>query len=183
MSYQAKLCHLLNNYPISCESESKLIKKMLEFANKDARCFERSNTYGHFTGSAWLLSPDGKSVLLTHHKKLNMWLQPGGHADNETDIIKVAMREAQEESGIQKIKIINDAIFDIDAHQFPAKGDMPEHIHFDIRFLLQAEQTEFMTSDESNMLAWFDYEQLANMQDELDPSVWRMALKWNNLQR
>lgn len=182
MSHQQKLSDLLAAYrpPDSAEQTTK--NNMLAFANEHNNCFDRLNIHGHFTGSAWLISPDKQSALLTHHKKLNMWLQPGGHAEGETDIKAIALREAQEESGIQSIHLLEAGIFDIDAHLFPAKGDMPEHTHFDIRFLIQAEEHEYNKSEESNELGWFTYLQLEAMSGELDPSVWRMAQKWHAMQ-
>lgn len=179
MSHQQQLCNLLAAYGANSEIEQATLDKMLAFAKKYPDCFDRLNAHGHFTGSAWLISPDAQSALLTHHKKLNMWLQPGGHAEDETDIRAVALREAQEESGIDHIHCLEAGIFDIDAHQFPANGDMPEHTHFDIRFLIQAEEYEHNKSEESNELKWFTYPQFKAMSGELDPSVWRMAQKWH----
>ena len=86
--------------------------------------FERTLAIGHFTGSAWLVSGDGARVLLTHHRKLGRWLQLGGHADGDTDLRRVALREAEEESGLHGLAV-ESGIFDLDRHRIPARGDEP----------------------------------------------------------
>ena len=87
-------------------------------------------------GSAWLVSPDGKQALLTHHKN---WLlvAVGGHSDGESDTLLVSKREAEEESGL-RVEPLDETIFDIDIHEIPARGDEPAHFHFDVRFLFRA---------------------------------------------
>jgi 8-oxo-dGTP pyrophosphatase MutT (NUDIX family) len=120
-------------------------------------------------------------VLLTHHRKLGRWIQLGGHADGEADLLAVAVREAREESGIADIRPVHEEIFDLDVHLNPAHGHVGPHTHFDVRFLLQTcGDDRFAVSDESHALAWFTYEELAAL--ELDDAVRRMALKWKRLQ-
>src|SRR4051794_7952145 len=67
------------------------------FVRQYAECFHRSLAIGHLTGSAWLLDTTGGRVLLTHHRKLDRWIQLGGHADGDPDLLGVALREAREE--------------------------------------------------------------------------------------
>lgn len=132
---------------------------------------------GHFTGSAWLVSRDGQRVLLTHHRKLQRWLQLGGHADGDRDLARVALREAQEESGLADLDV-EPAIFDLDRHRIPARGDEPAHWHYDVRFVVHARGSEaFAVSAESLALAWCDIARLAG-DPETDASVRRMAQKW-----
>ena len=97
---------------------------------------------GHITGSAWVVDIAGNRVLLADHAKLGRWLQPGGHSDGDPDTLAVALREAREESGLD-VRALDDAIFDIDVHRIPARGDEPAHLHFDVRFLVQAEHDQF----------------------------------------
>lgn len=99
---------------------------------REPQAFLRSNLAGHFTGSAWLVSGDGQRALLMHHRKLNRWLQPGGHADGDTDLARVALREAEEESGLSEL-VVEPDIFDLDRHRIPARGEEPEHWHYDAR--------------------------------------------------
>lgn len=119
--------------------------------------YVRTNLAGHITGSAFLFSRDYRKVLLTHHKKLNKWLQFGGHSDGDTDTRHVAQRETTEESGIADFTPLTDAIFDVDVHPIPANAtkNEPAHLHYDIRFAFVTDQTDFVVSDESNTLQWF----------------------------
>lgn len=126
-----------------------------------AQAFSRDpHIGGHVTGSAFVLSPDGQSTLLTYHRKLNRWLQLGGHCDSMPDARATALREAQEESGIPGITLLREAVFDIDIHEIPATAREPAHLHYDIRYLMQAQTTAFTASDESHALAWVPLDQL-----------------------
>lgn len=139
--------------------------------------FERSHPPGHFTGSAWLVSADGKRVLLTHHRKLDRWLQLGGHADGDRDLARVALREAEEESGMAGLHL-QDGIFDLDRHLIPARGEEPAHWHYDVRYVVRATSGEtFALSDESLALAWRRIALLAGDM-AVDASLRRMARKW-----
>jgi 8-oxo-dGTP pyrophosphatase MutT (NUDIX family) len=112
---------------------------------------------GHLTGSAWILSPDRRLTLLTLHRKLGKWLQLGGHADGEADLLSVAMREAREESGLARIRAVAAAVFDVDRHWIPPHGGEPGHWHHDLRFMLEADPSEPLSvSDESRALAWVE---------------------------
>jgi 8-oxo-dGTP pyrophosphatase MutT (NUDIX family) len=86
---------------------------MLQFLDAHEDCFERSRLVGHFCGSCWLENCDGTKFLLTLHGKHKRWTPLGGHADGDSDILRVAMREAREESGLEHIDLVSDEIFDI----------------------------------------------------------------------
>ena len=151
---------------------------LLALLNGTDHCFERHHFPGHVTGSALLLSPDNQQTLMTHHKALNKWLQFGGHADGDIHIRNVALREAQEESGILAIEYLKPEIFDIDVHPIPAseKRNEPAHYHYDIRYLLRATTLTYAISDESNTLQWFTPEQVDALQPQ--ESILRMVRKW-----
>ncbi|WP_374472547.1 NUDIX hydrolase [Arenimonas sp.] len=139
--------------------------------------FERSHPPGHFTGSAWLVSADGERVLLTHHRKLGRWLQLGGHADGDANLARVALREAEEESGLTDLVVEGD-IFDLDRHAIPARGADPEHWHYDVRFVVRATGSEeFAVSEESLDLAWKPVAEIA-ADPAMDESMRRMAGRW-----
>lgn len=138
--------------------------------------FGRERLAGHFTASAWLVSADGNRLLMTHHRKLGMWLQLGGHADGERDLVAVALKEAEEESGLSGLRV-EPAIFDLDRHWIPEHKGVPGHWHYDLRFVVHAEGEDFVVSDESHDLAWREIGALAD-DDGTDPSVRRMARKW-----
>lgn len=125
----------------------------LAAAGPDA--FSRSTALGgHITASALVLSPDGRDALLTHHRKLDMWLQLGGHCDGIMDTAFVALKEAYEESGLPRIVPLSGDIFDIDILPVPAFGAEPAHLHYDVRYLMQADATAFTVLPESHDLAW-----------------------------
>jgi len=140
--------------------------------------FLRTRLAGHFTGSAWLVSADGARVLLTHHRKLDRWLQLGGHADGEVDLAVVALNEAFEESGLSDLVIDDPEIFDLDRHWIPERGDVPGHWHYDARYVIRATGSEaFVVSEESLALAWRDIAGIA-MDPASDESLRRMADRW-----
>jgi 8-oxo-dGTP pyrophosphatase MutT (NUDIX family) len=147
------------------------------FLDSSADVFERSHPPGHFTGSAWLVSADQERVLLTHHRKLGRWLQLGGHADGDKDLARVALREAEEESGLERLRV-DPQIFDLDRHWIPARGDEPGHWHYDVRYVVQAQGDEtFAVSEESFALAWRPVEALLS-DAGADLSLSRMARRW-----
>ncbi len=138
--------------------------------------FTRERLAGHFTGSAWLVSADGQRVLLTHHRKLQRWLQLGGHADGDHDLAAVALREAEEESGLPGLRLASAEIFDLDRHWIPERRDVPGHWHYDVRYVVVAGSNEaFVVSEESLELAWRPVAAIASDQDE---SMRRMANRW-----
>lgn len=147
------------------------------FLDSSPDVFHRQHAPGHFTGSAWLVSGDGERVLLTHHRKLGRWLQLGGHADGDRDLARVALREAQEESGLADLQV-EPAIFDLDRHWIPARGDEPGHWHYDVRHVVRATGSErFAVSGESLALAWMSIEALA-ADPATEASLQRMAQRW-----
>lgn len=143
---------------------------------KEDRCFHRDHLPGHITGSVFIIDETGSHALLTHHAKLNRWLQPGGHADGDENVLQVALREAEEETGLSEFKLLGDGLFDIDIHTIPARPDFPEHQHYDIRFLLQANRhDQLLISEESHNLAWVPFDELATL--TANDSIGRMLTK------
>jgi ADP-ribose pyrophosphatase YjhB (NUDIX family) len=146
--------------------------------------FLRQRLAGHFTGSAWLVSTDGARVLLTHHRKLDRWLQLGGHADGDRNrnLARVALKEAEEESGLSGLVLEDGELFDIDKHWIPERKDVPGHWHYDARYVVRALGSEqFAISEESLALAWRDIRDVANAVIETpdgDDSLPRMAKRW-----
>ena len=170
------LIQLIQNYSDRYPSE-KVAITMLSFIENHTNHFSRTNHHGHFTGSAWIINPDKSKILMTHHKKIGKWLQLGGHADGESDLLKVSQREAIEESGINNFVTISNEIFDMDIHEIPPIGSDPKHLHYDIRFLLQADpDKESLTiSNESHDVAWIPLDQIAHYNSE--KSIMRMVDK------
>jgi 8-oxo-dGTP pyrophosphatase MutT (NUDIX family) len=155
----------------------RVLAEFIDFALAHSDCCERTCVPGHFTGSAWLVSADGERALLMHHRKLGIWVQPGGHADGDADLAAVALREAQEETGLRGLRV-EGGIFDLDRHAIPARGAEPGHFHFDVRYVVRAGADEgFVVNDESHALAWLSVRGIA-ADEHADPSVRRMARKW-----
>lgn len=139
--------------------------------------YVRERLAGHLTTSSWLVDASGHRVLLTHHRKLDRWLQLGGHADGDRDLSRVALREAEEESGLDGLTLAG-GVFDLDRHWIPARGDVPGHWHYDVRYVVRAGANEaFVVGAESHDLAWRDIDAIADDADA-DPSLRRMARKW-----
>lgn len=153
-----------------------MLDRFQGFVENHLDCFERFLIVGHVTGSALILDNPGERVLLTHHKKLGRWLQPGGHADGDEDVKRVAMKEAREESGLESLEFRQVGLLDVDIHTIPARTDEPEHAHYDCRFLLQsAASDEFVVSDESHDLAWVRMDKITDYTHE--ESILRMIRK------
>lgn len=119
--------------------ESAFVERARAYVEAHIDCFDSDLWPAHVTGSAWVVSPDRSRVLLLHHGKHDQWFQPGGHADGESDITAVALRETAEETGLaaEHIRLIDGRIFDLDIHGIPAGPRGPAHRHIDVRFLVQ----------------------------------------------
>jgi len=160
-----------------------MVQRFLAFVVSEPRCFERELVApGHVTGSAWIVAPEGDAVLLTHHRKLDLWLQLGGHADGDPDVLEVARREGMEESGLPGLEVLDTTgcgegvPFDVDIHEIPARRTEAAHLHFDVRFAFRAPTRAVTASDESHALAWAPIGSIGHFTD--DKSVLRMASKW-----
>jgi len=174
--HRRPLLTLLDDYARRFPEEADVVGRFREFVAAHPACFERDCWAGHVTGSAWLLNGAGDAVLLTHHRKLRRWLQPGGHCDGDSDVLQVALREAEEETGLV-VTPLNERPLDIDIHPIPARATDPGHHHFDVRFALQvATDDDYRVSDESIDLAWVKLDQLYEYTAE--ESVLRLGRKW-----
>jgi 8-oxo-dGTP pyrophosphatase MutT (NUDIX family) len=123
---------------------------------------------GHITASGFIVDAGGARVLLHHHRRLNRWLQMGGHLEPGETPTAAALREAGEESGLSDLFFLRDAIFDLDVHVIPAFGAEPGHRHFDLRYLLSTNQPDRIAIDnkESLSLAWFSLDDAVVAMDE-----------------
>ncbi|EKD48712.1 MAG: NUDIX hydrolase [uncultured bacterium] len=171
------LIKMLESYHPTDPQEIEFKQAILRFVETHPDCFERSLEIGHITASSFLLHKDHSKALLMHHAKLNQWLQLGGHCDGNPHVLDVAIKEAQEESGIVHISPVHTSIFDIDVHLIPANKKEKEHFHYDIRFLLHVTSDEtIIKNSESKELRWIEKNLIAlPTQSE---SVVRMFKKW-----
>ena len=141
-----------------------------------AAAFERATVAGHITASAWIVDPGRDRALLLHHRKLDRWLQPGGHVDGDPDVHGAALREAREESGLRSLRALGAGIYDIDVHRIPERGDEPAHDHYDLRFAFEADPSEApQGNEESHAVRWIALRDLDGY--AIDDSVRRLALK------
>ncbi len=176
MSDRNSLFLQLDVYQPFNDYEARSLERLRRFVGEHEDCFERTLPDGHVTGSAWVVDLEREHVLLTHHVNLDKWLQLGGHADGEPDVLKVALREAREESGLQQIRPLSNEIFDVDVHEIPARGAQAAHYHYDIRFLFEADRRQTLQiTAESKALAWVKITEVCKLTGE--ESVLRMVAK------
>jgi 8-oxo-dGTP pyrophosphatase MutT (NUDIX family) len=173
------LLEQLKRYEPSFKEEIDFKHRMISFIHENPDCFERTLEQGHITASAWLLNNEGSKALLMHHAKLNAWFQLGGHCDGDPDVVRVAIKEAQEESGILGIEAISRDIFDIDIHLIPENKKEKAHYHYDVRFLLRVASDEQMVQNhESKELRWFAND--PSLVPNCNRSTQRMFEKWQH---
>ncbi len=179
--HRRPLLQLLDHYDAAHPDERAVTARVRALVDAEPRCFERDCfTPGHITASCWIVDPAGARALLTHHRKLGRWLQLGGHADGDADVFAVALREAREESGMERFEPVpaldEHRLLDLDVHVIPARGGEPAHEHHDLRFLLRAGPDQpLVQSDESTDLRWFTTAGLTEL--DLDESVLRLRRK------
>ena len=141
-------------------------EKILDFIQGHPDALHRSCIAGHLTGSAAILDHTGDRLLVMLHKKLQIWLQPGGHADGDGLLSRVALREATEETGIEGLELFGPGI-DCDVHVIPSRGADPEHLHLDTRYLIRApEGSKFRKNHESIELRWVTQKELLSLTEE-----------------
>ncbi len=159
---------------------------MIDFLEKNDDFALRSNAIGQLTGSAWIVNEERTKVLLIHHKKLNKWLQIGGHIENtDQSIEETVLREVREESGINNLKLLSppsNLIYDIDIHTIPQKNQVAEHSHFDIRLIIEANENEKLIPQNEEVLAikWYSIHEVKNLAESttsINQSMKRMVDK------
>lgn len=177
------LLALLADYGRRHPDEEEMLSRILTLMETRGNCFDRDCLPGHITASAWIVSEESRAVLLTHHRKLERWLQLGGHTDGEANVLAAAMREAEEESGMTGFAPwpaeAGPLILDIDVHLIPARKNEPAHEHHDIRFLLEVSEKQAISRqvEESHDVRWFGADEVGAYLDE--ESLARMARKAN----
>lgn len=159
---------LLRHVPADLDEEHDR-SALLALVAQDPRCFSRDAfDPGHVTGSAFIVDRGTGRVLLHHHRRLDRWLQMGGHDEGEHDPAKTALREGSEESGLDDLTLLSPDVLDVDVHEIPAARGEPAHLHFDVRYALHTERPERIRRDdaESVSLAWFTLAEAAEKMDE-----------------
>lgn len=169
---------LISKYPYN-DTNKELT---LLFLGASDDFWSKNNLTGQLTASCWVIDQSRTKALLTHHLKLNDWFQLGGHIEaSDKTILEACIRELKEESGLTQFKLLSSKIFDIDVHKIPlSKKGIPEHFHFDLRFLFEANENEEIKFDisESNEVAWKSFEEIGKLTS--NPSIIRMIEKTSN---
>jgi 8-oxo-dGTP pyrophosphatase MutT (NUDIX family) len=163
-----ELLESLGRHAPADAEEARDLRRIVEFVRRHPDPFDRRLPDGHLTGSAFVVSADGRQVLLLLHRKLERWLQPGGHAENgEASGEAVALREAREETGLRDLSLHPEAPrpLDVDVHEIPAREGEPAHEHLDLRYLVVTggQGTIERQADECEALRWFGWEELRDL--------------------
>lgn len=182
ISRTAHLKQLLRAYVPATEQERFDLQRMHELLgaapdrNPETTLSRDHYTPGHFTASAFILSPDRQQLLLIYHSKLRRWLQPGGHVDtNDPDLHATARREVVEEVGLTELLDLQTAPFDIDIHSIPARPASPAHEHFDLRFAFLSQSLSTHAGSDASACRWVTLAALSQL--DSDDSVLRAARK------
>lgn len=149
---------------------------ILELLRSHPAAFNRhSYEPGHITSSAWILAEDTGQIAMIYHRRLNRWLQPGGHTEaGEFDGISTALRESQEELGLV-LDPARSSLFDLDVHRIPETATQPSHFHYDLRYLCFTEQQPLVSDSDAAQAQWFTVTELETM--NLDAGIQRMLAK------
>ncbi len=159
---------------VSADQEPLRVQ-MLAFVDTHPDAALRTCHDGHLTGSALVLDSTGERVLMLFHRKARRWLQPGGHADGDTNLAAVALREATEETGIDGLRVALPAT-DLDVHEVHFAGEHA-HLHLDVRFLVVAPAGAVAAGNhESEALRWVSLHELAQLEG-VDRGTIRMATR------
>lgn len=185
---QSSLLAILDAHDPVDDKEERDMGRIREIVLTSDRPLHRENLPGHITGSALVIDPSRRMVLLHYHKSLDGWLQFGGHFDDgEIDPAGVAMREAQEESGIADLSFYPNRHapepVDIDVHQIPARGSMPEHLHLDFRYLLATadHNPPAGRAGESDQFRWLSLDALVTGRTVIKTDLHRLFIKVRGL--
>ena len=149
------------------------------------RLYGRDNLSAHFTASAWVVNKEKNKVLMAYHNLYDSWAWLGGHADGEQDLLKVAIKEIQEESGLENVFPVTEEIYSleilaVDGHNKKGKY-VPSHLHLNVTFLLEADENEPVRHkpDENSKVAWFTLEEAVEASNE----AWFKEHIYNKLNR
>lgn len=165
------LDHLQQHQPYN-EQESTDRDEIIRLIKENPDIFTRENRFAHMTGSSWIVNHERTKVLMVYHNIYDSWSWTGGHADGETDLLSVALREAKEETGIQNVHPLSDDIYSleiltVDGHVKRGKY-VSSHLHLNLTFLLEADESDQLIRkpDENSGAAWFGLEEAINASSE-----------------
>jgi 8-oxo-dGTP pyrophosphatase MutT (NUDIX family) len=183
MPRQTHLRRLLEDFVPANEREQRHQARILQLIRQTEAPFSREQYVpGHVTASAFITTSDKSALLLILHSKLHLWLQPGGHVDDEdSDVLASARREVLEEVGLGALELAIPGLFDVDVHEIPARTDQPAHEHFDVRFLFTSRQLDARAGSDARAARWVPIRELlsgaADSPYPSDESVMRAVRK------
>jgi 8-oxo-dGTP pyrophosphatase MutT (NUDIX family) len=166
---RAALAVALHRHAAGDAREEADLAAILRLVKTEPACFSRKTFVpGHVTGSAFILHVPSRRVLLHHHRRLDAWLQMGGHDEGEHDPRATALREGGEESGLTDLVLLSPAILDVDVHAIPPGKGEPAHLHHDVRYAVATRNPGDIRRDdaESISLKWFTFEEAAAAMNE-----------------
>ena len=154
----------IENYVPYDEQEERDKNQMLKFIDSYDDVLTRDNIFGHFSASAFVVNKDRTKMVVVYHIINDGWIYPGGHADGEEDLLSVAVREVEEETGL-KVVVLDDDIYSIQTA--PVKGHIKRgkyvsaHLHFDVLYLMEADDNIPLVyrEDESKGVKWIPFEE------------------------
>lgn len=165
----------IEEYIPKCSQEESDKQLILRYCRENINILERLNTTAHITSSGFIINQNFDKVLFVHHNIRNTWTWSGGHADGNPDLLFVAIKEAQEETGLKLVKPLSNEIVSVDI--FPVYGHMKNgkyvsaHLHLSIAYLLVADDREELkiSPAENSAVRWVD-ESFVNSEnfDEID---------------
>lgn len=165
MMTRQELINQIEDYKPFNEQEKMDKLLLLNWIRNNDNAFSRENKVAHMTASAWVVNKDRSKVLMVYHNIYNSWSWLGGHADGETDLLSVALREVKEEAGITNVKPVSEEIFSLESLTVDGhvkKGNyISSHLHLNITYLLEADSDEAVSikADENSGVAWFSPEE------------------------
>ena len=154
------------------EQEARDQEEILARLARGEALYTRENTAAHFTASGWVVSPDRKQVLMAYHNLYDSWAWLGGHADGERDLLKTAMREVMEESGLTEVKPVSEEIYSVEiltVNGHEKHGSyVSSHLHLNVTYLLEADPAlpVYNKPDENSRVAWFSLEEAVKRSSE-----------------
>ena len=161
------LKEMIENYIPCDEQEEKDKEQMLYFIDNFDDVLTRNNTIGHFSASAFVVNKERTKMAAVYHIITDGWTYPGGHADGEEDLLSVALREVEEETGL-KAKVLMEEAYLLSTNPVPAHIKrtkfVSSHLHFDVLYLMEADETEELSyrEDESKGVKWIPFEEIDN---------------------
>ncbi len=159
----------LRRYRAADALEWRHHRAIVELLTHTADPFSRTTfAPGHITASCFIIDPESKRLLLHHHRRLDRWLQMGGHVEGDEAPLQTAFREGAEESGLKDLELVVPDVLDVDVHFIPAGKGEPDHSHFDVRYLARTAEPTAITIDrsESHDLAWVELDRAVPLMNE-----------------